>query len=127
MPVRTAPSPFHRPQHGVLAGRRFLHVPNGIEIETPIHLLFLSQPAKAPWCRIRAISSCGFEQPRHVIEHYASTHGGEYFTNTVTEIVAGKNANIDHYKLQLESEAAFHCFHNTGAARARCAFRIAHV
>ena len=31
-----------------------------------------------------------------------------YFTNAVTEIAAGEGAHIDHYKLQRESESAFH-------------------
>ena len=33
---------------------------------------------------------------------------GHYFTNAVTEIVAGDGAVIDHYKVQLESPEAFH-------------------
>ena len=33
---------------------------------------------------------------------------GAYFTNAVTEIVAGDSAVVDHYKVQQESPAAFH-------------------
>jgi Fe-S cluster assembly protein SufD len=107
--VRTAPSPFTDLNTAFLQDGVFLHVPNGIEIEAPIHLLFLSQPSEgAVVSHPRNLIIVGSSSRVTLIEHYASTHGGEYFTNTVTEIVAGKNANIDHYKLQLESEAAFH-------------------
>jgi Fe-S cluster assembly protein SufD len=33
---------------------------------------------------------------------------GRYFTNAVTEIVAGERAVVDHYKLQMESAPAYH-------------------
>jgi Fe-S cluster assembly protein SufD len=41
-----------------------------------------------------------------IIETYKG--GGHYFTNAVTEIVAGDGAVIDHYKVQRESGEALH-------------------
>jgi Fe-S cluster assembly protein SufD len=41
-----------------------------------------------------------------IVETYKGA--GRYFTNAVTEIVAGEGAVVDHYKVQLESVAAFH-------------------
>lgn len=41
-----------------------------------------------------------------VVENYIGD--AETFTNTVTEIVAGDNAIVEHYKLQQESDRAFH-------------------
>jgi Fe-S cluster assembly protein SufD len=41
-----------------------------------------------------------------IVETYKGA--GKYFTNAVTEIVAGDGAVIDHYKVQLESREAFH-------------------
>jgi Fe-S cluster assembly protein SufD len=41
-----------------------------------------------------------------IVETYKGE--GHYFTNAVTEIVAGDGAVIDHYKVQLESPEAFH-------------------
>jgi Fe-S cluster assembly protein SufD len=43
-----------------------------------------------------------------IIESYVGLESGVYFTNAVTEIVAGDNAILDHYKLQRESLRAFH-------------------
>ena len=41
-----------------------------------------------------------------IVETYKGA--GHYFTNAVTEIVAGDGAVVDHYKVQLESTEAFH-------------------
>jgi Fe-S cluster assembly protein SufD len=41
-----------------------------------------------------------------IVETYKGT--GHYFTNAVTEIVAGDGAVIDHYKIERESPEAFH-------------------
>jgi Fe-S cluster assembly protein SufD len=41
-----------------------------------------------------------------IVETY--TGAGRYFTNAVTEIVAGEGAVVDHYKVQRESTDAFH-------------------
>jgi Fe-S cluster assembly protein SufD len=41
-----------------------------------------------------------------IVETYAGT--GTYFTNAVTELVAGEGAVVDHYKLECESTDAFH-------------------
>jgi Fe-S cluster assembly protein SufD len=43
-----------------------------------------------------------------IIESYVGLNNALYFTNVVTEIVAGDNAVVAHYKLQRESEEAFH-------------------
>jgi len=43
-----------------------------------------------------------------VIERHIGADGAVYLSNTVTEIVAGDNAHIDHYKIQQESNDAFH-------------------
>ena len=42
-----------------------------------------------------------------VVESYLG-HGAKYFTNAVTEIVAGDHSVVDHYKLQEEDERSFH-------------------
>ncbi|MBI2357696.1 MAG: Fe-S cluster assembly protein SufD [Deltaproteobacteria bacterium] len=46
--------------------------------------------------------------PVTVVEAYFGAPDTVYFTNGVTEIVAGEGAVVDHYKLVQESDAAFH-------------------
>src|SRR5439155_7617782 len=43
-----------------------------------------------------------------IIESYVGLNNEVYLTNAITEIVAGENSVIDHYKLQRESVQAFH-------------------
>lgn len=43
-----------------------------------------------------------------VIERHIGNKGTLYINNSVTEIIAGDNAHIDHYKIQQESDEAFH-------------------
>jgi Fe-S cluster assembly protein SufD len=50
----------------------------------------------------------GDESQATVVETYLGVKNEVYFTNAVTEMVLGKNAVVDHYKLQRESDGAFH-------------------
>ena len=43
-----------------------------------------------------------------IIESYVGMGDNLYFTNPVTEIVVGENSVLDHYKIERESEQAFH-------------------
>lgn len=43
-----------------------------------------------------------------IIERHIGSDGSVYLNNTVTEIFANENANIDHAKLQQESSEGFH-------------------
>ena len=43
-----------------------------------------------------------------VVERHIGATGAVYLANHVTEIIAGDNAHIDHYKIQQESNEAFH-------------------
>lgn len=93
-----------------LSDGAFVYIPKGTAVKDPIHLLFVStgerpEPAVShPRTLIYADASSQVE----IIESYAGLGSGVYFTNAVTEVVAGENATIDHYKLQRESLEAFH-------------------
>ncbi len=50
-----------------------------------------------------------------VVESYTGPKDSVYFTNAVTEISVGEGARIDHYRLLLEGEKAFH----VGTSRVR--------
>lgn len=87
----------------------FIHVPKGSIVEEPIHLLFVSTAGGQP--RVSHpynLIIADVDSQATVIESYVGPDSGVYFTNGVTEIVAGENAVIDHYKVQREGEQAFH-------------------
>jgi Fe-S cluster assembly protein SufD len=43
-----------------------------------------------------------------LIESFVSTGDGQYFTNAVAEIIVKEGARLEHYRVQRESEKAFH-------------------
>jgi Fe-S cluster assembly protein SufD len=85
----------------------FLAIPNGAIIAEPIRLEFLlSGGAKPAVSHPRVLILVGEDAHCTIVESYVG--GGSYFTNAVTEIVAGDRSVVDHYKLQRESLKAFH-------------------
>jgi len=89
------------------------NVQDGARIEIPagtvfpgfIHLLFLGKGDNV-WSHPRNTIVVGAHAQVSIVETYAGS--GSYFTNTVTEIVAGEGAVVDHTKLECESLAAYH-------------------
>jgi Fe-S cluster assembly protein SufD len=80
--------------------------PNAV-VEKPIHLLFLSVTGDSvtisqPRSWIVAERNCQLT----IVEEYSGT--SSYFTNAVTEVWLGENAQINHTRLQKESSIAYH-------------------
>jgi Fe-S cluster assembly protein SufD len=83
----------------------FIFIPDGKIIEGFIHILFVGD-GDGVWSHPRNLIVVGRNAQVAVVETYAGS--GTYFTNAVTEIVAGEGAVVDHYKLELESLSATH-------------------
>ena len=75
-------------------------------VEQPIHLVFVSEGESVSHPRNLIVA--GRHSRATVIESYFSLRDSSYLTNAVTEISLGEGAHLDHYKLQRESESAFH-------------------
>jgi Fe-S cluster assembly protein SufD len=85
----------------------FVQVPRGAILEQPIEVLHEAPGGAEPLAfHPRTLILVGPNAQCTIVETYLGT--GAYFTNAVTEIVAGEGAVIDHYKLQQESPDAFH-------------------
>lgn len=94
-------------------------VPRNQVVETPIHLLFISTASESssvsqPRCLVVAEPGSALT----LIEDYAATGEGVYFTNAVTEIWAQENAQVNHIRVQRESRNAFQ-IGKTAIAQAR--------
>ncbi|MCI0420515.1 MAG: Fe-S cluster assembly protein SufD, partial [Acidobacteria bacterium] len=102
--------PFAALNTAFTADGAFIYLPKDSVVEEPIHLLFLSTGERnrplVSHPRILVLAEANSQA--RILESYASLGEGVYFTNAVTEVVAGENAFIDHYKLQRESLEAFH-------------------
>lgn len=87
----------------------FVHVPKRAVVRSPIHLVFLCTGEDRPSvCYPRILVVADQESQATFIESYIGFGNQVYFTNAVTEIVAGENAVIDHYRLELEAGQAYH-------------------
>jgi len=56
----------------------------------------------------RTLIVAGDHAQFRIVETYVSAPGQRHFTNAVTELVAGEDAVVDHYKVEEESVDAFH-------------------
>jgi Fe-S cluster assembly protein SufD len=81
-----------------------IQVPRGAVIEKPIRIEYTA--ADGAYVAPRALIVVGADAHCTIVESYSGT--GRYFTNAVTEIVAGDRSVVDHYKVQREDPAAFH-------------------
>jgi Fe-S cluster assembly protein SufD len=87
----------------------FVYIPKGIVVEMPIQLLFISDAVGAHTASFpRVLLVAEENSSATLVESYASTHDGSYFTNAVVEILLKDGARLEHYKVQRESLAAFH-------------------
>lgn len=102
-------NPFTALNTAFLQDGAFIHVPPKILMTHPIHILFVSTfHPQATASFPRNLIVVGAEGQATVTESYVGLDEGTYFTNPVTELVLEDGARLDHYKLQRESEKAFH-------------------
>ena len=87
----------------------YIFVPRGVFVEDPIHLLFIATSPNAPTVSYpRNLILAGENSQCTIVESYVGLDEDVYLTNAITEVVAGENAFVDHYKLQQESLTAYH-------------------
>lgn len=112
-----------------ISGGVFVRVAEGVRLDRPIHLLFVTtgegvrnrlagqrdtestgatDPVRQPMACPRTLIVAGDRSEFTIVETYAGPEGATYFTNAVTEIVAGEDCRIDHNKLNAESHTAYH-------------------
>jgi Fe-S cluster assembly protein SufD len=85
----------------------FVALPHGVVVELPLHLVYLSTGGERPVASYpRTLIVAGEHSQATIVETYAGR--GTAMTCAVTEVVAGPEAVIDHYKLQRESRETFH-------------------
>ncbi len=85
----------------------FVYIPRGVAIEEPLHILYIGTEKNAA-IYPRTLIVAEENSQATLVESYAGSAGTVYFTNAVTEVVLAERAVVDHYKLQRESDDAFH-------------------
>jgi Fe-S cluster assembly protein SufD len=90
----------------------FLKIPRGVNVETPIHLLFMGEtraenPPPAAFPRVLVVAE--ENSSATIVESYASPEDDAvYLTNAIVDVSLADGARLEHYKIQRESMGAFH-------------------
>ena len=87
----------------------FIRVPAGVSVQEPIQLIFISTAKHdGETIQPRNLIVAEANSKATVIESYISANNAAYFTNTVTEIIAGDSTTLEYLKFQNEAAKAFH-------------------
>jgi len=91
-----------------LSDGAFVYLPRGVSLEEPIHLLFLSTADHGPLVsHPRNLIVLEENSDAKILESYLGMDG-IYFTNSVTEVVLGPSAMLEHTKFQDENLDSIH-------------------
>ncbi len=87
-----------------------IHVPRGQKLEKPVYIVNVSTPEAQPaMSSQRVLVVLEDNAEAELIEHYVSgTEQQNLFVNSHTEVVVGNNAQIQHYRINLEQENMLH-------------------
>lgn len=87
----------------------FVHVRAGVEVTEPLQVLYFTTGAAAPVVTYpRTLVVVERLAKIAVVESYAGAAGAVYWTNAVTDIMVGDGARADVFRVQRESDSAFH-------------------
>jgi Fe-S cluster assembly protein SufD len=106
--VKIDETPFVSLNTAFLQDGAFIFVPDGIDLQYPIHLLFVASEKNHSLISPRNLVIVGKRSRASIVESYVSLDDHSYLTNAVTEVVAGEESVLEHDKLQNESLRAFH-------------------
>ena len=92
-----------------MADGAVVHIAPEAFLEHPLHLIFVSTAGAAKGvAHPRNLIVAGKHSKSTIIESYVSIGDSGYFTNAVTEVQVEAGATLAHYKIQRESQLAFH-------------------
>jgi len=87
----------------------FVHVPAGAVVEEPIQFVYVATAnQRGATFHPRNLVIAEANSQVTILESYVALGSGGYFTNAVTELVAGENARLELVKFQDEAADAFH-------------------
>ncbi|MGE5432207.1 MAG: SufD family Fe-S cluster assembly protein, partial [Syntrophomonadaceae bacterium] len=86
-----------------------IRIPEEVILKDPIHLLFLSgSETEVVLIQPRVFIIAGKNSQAKIIESHHSLTGNAYLFNSVTEVVTEENSVLNYFKIQNESDSAFH-------------------
>lgn len=92
----------------LFADGALIHVAPGVTLDKPVHVLFVASADRPTASHPRVLVVADSHSRATVIESYVGAPGTVYFTNACTELIVKHGAHLEHYRLQMESDAAYH-------------------
>ena len=87
----------------------YIHVPQGHTAQSPLHLLYVAtNRAHSTASHPRILVVAAPHSKLTVVESYLGLSRSASLTNAVTEIVVEEGAQVEHYRLLLDSPESFH-------------------
>lgn len=86
----------------------FIEIADGVQMDTPIELLFVSTDHAEQTHQVRNIVVAGEGAKAVIIERYVALGESGDFTNAVTDLEIMASANIEHVKLQMADAGQLH-------------------
>ncbi|MGH7583192.1 MAG: SufB/SufD family protein, partial [Gemmatimonadales bacterium] len=107
-PIET--SPFVALNAALLADGVVLRIPDGIEIDTPVHVInVMSAAGSGAIVAPRMLIELGEGARATVLETFAGADGAAgYFVDSCTEIMLGAGARLEHVRIQREGPTGWH-------------------
>jgi len=107
--AKTSDNSFASLNQAFFSDGAFIFVPKNVEVAEPVQLIYISSAKQnGETIQPRNLIIAEANSKLTVVETYLSASHAAYFTNAVTEIVAGENAAVEHIKIQDEATNAFH-------------------
>ncbi len=107
--ARPGDNPFTALSSAFIADGAFVYIPKGIVLEDHLEVVFLAVPECArAVAHPRNLVVVGDDAAVTIVESYIGLSDDVYWTNAVTEAVVGENARLETYRIQWESDQAYH-------------------
>jgi Fe-S cluster assembly protein SufD len=86
-----------------------VHLAEGVRLPAPIHLVFVTDTAgERLLASPRSVFLLDPASSAQIVETHIGTDGDVHCTNTVTDVRLGRDASLEHYKIQDEPHTAYH-------------------
>jgi len=86
----------------------WLRLAPGTRLEQPLHLLYIATGKPDAAATLRNVIVAAPDSRGQIVESFVSLNDGAGLTSTVTELFIGEGADIEHCRLELESESSYH-------------------
>jgi Fe-S cluster assembly protein SufD len=101
-------TPFGALNTAFLEDGAFIVIPPNVVVERPIHIVVINGGAGRSMAHPRTLIVAGANSQARIAQSFLGAAGETHFTNAVTEVAVGENAQLDLYTDQRETDTAYH-------------------